>query len=106
MNDICENKHQQNAESVAANPGKESKQRDRIRVYQIVLDKSGITSKEIAKMMKRPLNCISGRITELKKTGQIMAIGRENGCAKLYASTKVRRNINRIAYQHFKISNA
>tara|TARA_Y100001973_G_C5170452_1_gene318723 strand:+ start:124 stop:444 length:321 start_codon:yes stop_codon:yes gene_type:complete len=106
MNDICENKHQQNAESVAANPGKESKQRDRFRVYKIVLDKSGITSKEIAAIMKRPLNCISGRITELKKNGRIMAIGRENGCAKLYASTKVRRNISRTAYQHIKISNA
>jgi len=105
MNDICENKHQQNAESVAANPGKESKQKDRIRVYQIVLDKSGITSKEIAKIMKRPLNCISGRITELKKTGQIMAIGRKNGCAKLYAQSRVRKNASRISFQRILSNN-
>ena len=105
MNDICENKHQQNAESVAANPGKESKQKDRIRVYQIVLDKSGITSKEIAKIMKRPLNCISGRITELKKTGQIMAIGRKNGCAKLYAQSRVRKNVSRISFQRILSNN-
>ena len=85
MNDICENKHKQNAESIAANPIKEKKQKDRFRVLEIVVDNEGVTSKEIAYIMERPLNCISGRITELKKSGHIIPIGRQDGCAKLYA---------------------
>ena len=84
--DICENRHTGNAESVIANPVESSKTKDRYRVHEIILSRNGITSKGIAEIMDRPLNCISGRISELKRMGEVEAIGRENGCAKLYAT--------------------
>lgn len=84
-NDICENKHQQNAESIEANPNVSKKYKDRRRVFQIILKTyRGITSKEIAEKMGRPLNCISGRISELKRDGSIEVIGRRDGCAVLH----------------------
>lgn len=84
--DICENRHTGNAESVRANPVESSKTKDRYRVHEIILSRNGITSKGIAEIMDRPLNCISGRISELKRMGEVEAIGRENGCAILHAT--------------------
>jgi|TARA_R100001463_G_scaffold2960_3_gene12256 predicted transcriptional regulator len=82
--DICENKHQQNAESIEANPSIRKKNIDRSRVFQIIKKTyGGITSKEIAEKIGRPLNCISGRISELKRDGRIEVVGRRDGCAIL-----------------------
>lgn len=84
--DICENRHTGNAESVRANPLEFYKTKDRYRVHEIIQSRNGITSKGIAEIMGRPLNCISGRISELKQAGEVEAIGRENGCAILHAT--------------------
>lgn len=84
LEDICENRHRGNAESEAANPTPESKQIQRFEVWSIIARDKGVTSKEIADEMGRPLNCISGRISELKKQKMIAADGRRDGCAILY----------------------
>ena len=82
--DICENKHQQNAESIEANPATEDKAKDQKKVYEIICNHKGITSKGIAERMDKPLNCISGRISELKRINVIEGIGRRDGCAILH----------------------
>ena len=84
QNDICQNRHQGNSESMAANPASVVKQRDRSKVYEIIKLSSGITSKEIAEQMKRRLNCISGRISELKQAGLVTIWGRRDACGILY----------------------
>jgi len=71
---------------MAANPSSIIKQRDRAKVYEIIKRSSGITSKEIAKQMNRRLNCISGRISELKQTELVMVKGRRDACGVLHSS--------------------
>ena len=83
--DICQNRHRDNAESIAVNPAIAVKFTDRSIVYDIIQASKGVTSKEIARQMGRRLNCISGRISELKRAGLIRVVGRRNDCGILYA---------------------
>tara|TARA_B100000686_G_scaffold354426_1_gene464605 strand:- start:3031 stop:3387 length:357 start_codon:yes stop_codon:yes gene_type:complete len=81
--DICANRHNGNAESINADPAESIKTRSRREVFRLINQHDGITSKEIAKQMGRRLNCISGRISELKKQGLVEVRGRRNACAVL-----------------------
>jgi len=81
--DICERKHGGNAESIAANPSQAAKTIGRQEVMN-TLGYSWLTSKEIASLMGKDLNCISGRISELKALGMVEKTGvRRGGCAEL-----------------------
>ena len=84
QNDICQNRHKGNANSVRVNPSAAFKKWDRAKVYEIINNSFGITSKEIAKLMDRRLNCISGRISELKQDGLVVVDGRRDGCGVLH----------------------
>ena len=82
--DICRTKHRGNAQSNAANPAKFSKQRDRSLVYELIRDSAGITSKEIAEVLGRPLHTFSGRISELKRDQRIAVRGARDGAGILF----------------------
>jgi|TARA_R100001530_G_scaffold74160_1_gene52204 predicted HTH transcriptional regulator len=78
--DVCQARHQGNIASIDANPDSTDKQRDREMVLEIISKSQGVTSKEIAEQMGRRLNCISGRISELKQSDLISVGGRRGGC--------------------------
>ena len=83
-NDICQNRHKGNTNSARVNPSAAFKKRDRAKVYEIIKRSFGITSKEIAELMHRRLNCISGRISELKQAGLVVVDGRRGDCGILH----------------------
>ena len=88
--DICTNKHGFNEQSVEANK-KVMKQRDKRTVLNFIASQGRGHSKEIARYMSKPLNCISGRLSELKADGIIIDTGlREEGCA-IYELNKIER---------------
>jgi len=82
MKDITKNKHKGNAESNTAFAAIENelttRQNDVLTAFQ---DMPYATSKEVAFWLNKPLNVISGRITELKRMGRIKQLGRRDGCA-------------------------
>lgn len=78
--DVCDARHQGNAASIDANPDSSDKQRDRELVLKIINNSLGVTSKEIAEQMGKSLNCISGRISELKRSDLIEVFGRRDKC--------------------------
>lgn len=81
MNDICINRHQGNAQSLIANK-RVQKERDRATVLAIIIKTGKSHSKEIARLMNKQLNQISGRISELKANEIIEETGeRIDGCA-------------------------
>jgi predicted transcriptional regulator len=45
-------------------------------VYKCLLENGVMTSKQIAKKLNKPLNTISGRITELINMGMVKVVGR------------------------------
>lgn len=83
--DVCERKHGGNAESQAAFERlsehlTESRQ-DVLFAVSKKLD-GGATSKEVADALGKPLNAISGRLTELAREGWIERTGeRRDGAA-------------------------
>lgn len=80
--DVCENRHKGNSESIAAH-AKVDKTRGQIEVIE-ALKFCPRTSKELAEYLNRPLNAISGRLSELKMLGIIEATGeRRAGAAEL-----------------------
>lgn len=80
IDDICSNRHQGNEQSRRANPTANSKQRSRLAVLEVIREFGGATVKEIAAELDTLPNCISGRITELKRDGKIITRGRRNRC--------------------------
>lgn len=83
VDDITANKHHSHPASVAANETVD-KSRDRKRVLDFIRLRGVTHSKEIARGLDKPLNLVSGRISELKKAGVIQETGeREDGCALL-----------------------
>jgi len=80
IDDICSNRHQGNEHSRRANPDSKSKQRSRLAVLEVIREFGGATVKEIAAELDTLPNCISGRITELKREGMIITRGRRNRC--------------------------
>src|SRR3954466_11359493 len=75
--DICANRHRGNAESVQANPGALSKAERRALVLRTIAKHGshGATCDEIAVELKTTPNCVSGRLTELRKDFRIMRKG-------------------------------
>ena len=85
ISDVCWNRHRGNPQSIEANPAMRNKRRDRAWVYEIIRCSKGVTSKEIANQMGRQLNCISGRISELKRDGMVKVNGSRDGCGVIVA---------------------
>lgn len=88
--DICRNKHGGIDTSVEANAAVR-KARDRELIYGYIKESKhyGHTLDELSVLLNRPPNAISGRITELKAIGKIVASDRRRatrtGCnARVY----------------------
>lgn len=81
--DVTARKHGGNPESVAAHERvKPHKLLDRERVLSWVSGSRGVTAKDVARIMGRQLNSISGRFSELAAEGLITRTGeRREGCA-------------------------
>ncbi len=78
--DICANRHKQADTSVEANKTVK-KARDREAVFTTLSVLKRGTLKDIAKVMCRTINEISGRLTELHKDGRIQITkDRRDGC--------------------------
>ncbi len=80
--DICETRHGGNAHSVAANK-RADKLADRQAIIEFLRAHGKGYSKEIARAMKKPLNALSGRFSELKRDNVIEIIPNVSaeGCA-------------------------
>lgn len=78
--DICANRHKNNPASVEANR-KVDKSKDRAAVLAVV-ERLGMSySKEIARELGKPLNAISGRLSELKALGLLHVLDeKREGC--------------------------
>jgi hypothetical protein len=82
--DICENRHRGAETSVAANKlASRSKAYWRGRIFNLIREagQNGLTAKEAAGALGKPLNCISGRFSELAKDALIFKCGRRDGAA-------------------------
>lgn len=78
--DICSRRHGGNAESTVANrKAAPSKAAQRQRVLEACKGE-GITCRELAERWGVGMNQISGRFTELKRTGTIFKVGTRAGC--------------------------
>ena len=71
--DICRNRHQGTATSILADK-RVAKANDRRLVLGYIHEAGmyGHTLDEIAVLLNRGVNCLSGRLTELRKRGQIL----------------------------------
>ena len=79
--DVCFNKHQGNEQSITANKSV-NKDNDRALVLKFITEHQTAYSKQIARYLGKQLNCISGRLTELKADNLIIETGdRKEGCA-------------------------
>lgn len=73
--DICANRHRGDRESIAARE-RVSVERDRSTVLNLIAGApNGMTLDEIAVALQRSPNCLSGRVTELRANGLIVASG-------------------------------
>ena len=82
--DICAARHHGNGESVAANPAPEAKRAMHRAILALFESRPYLTSKQIAYAVGRPLNSISGRLSELLAMGLIERTGaRADGAAVL-----------------------
>jgi len=72
---------------ITANPTLYRKRDEILEIVEVMMMcewVGGVTSKQIAKTLQRPLRCISGRISELLAAGVIERTGeRWEGCAML-----------------------
>lgn len=90
LDDICRNKHHDDPESVAAHKTGD-KLRDRMLAFEFIRSRGehGATADEFAASIDRQLNQVSGRFSELKRDGKIVASGekrptRNGSAAKVY----------------------
>lgn len=83
--DICIGRHRDSAASVEANArANQSKSAVRAEIFRIAESLGVFTSKDIAERLGKPINTISGRITELKMLGYFRETElRRDGCALL-----------------------
>lgn len=79
--DICAHRHHGAQASVEANPGPGSKRATHGRILAILAQRT-MTSKELAAHLGTPLNCLSGRLSELLAMGEIERTGdrRDGAC--------------------------
>lgn len=84
--DVCYKKHKGNSNSKAANPTKERKSVVQDKIVQL-LSRKRMTGKEIAEILGKPFNAISGRFSELKALKRIRGTGvRKDGSELLEAA--------------------
>lgn len=85
--DVCERKHGGNARSIEARARTNVTGR-RKQVYDFIVrcKEAGATSHEISQALNLPMHVISGRISELKLIGRVMAVGERNGADILRAT--------------------
>lgn len=90
MRDITSGKHKGNpASNSAFERGQSSHEAAKQRVYEMIADSKGITSKEIAERLGWALHTFSGRISQLKAAGKIVGTGeRRDGAEVLVAVRK------------------
>ena len=70
MKDICRNKYGDNQESAAAfETIKLTRAESRMQVLIALREHGGLTCKELAALMGKPMHAVSGRISELKAMG-------------------------------------
>ena len=72
--DICINRHRRSDTSMLADK-RVAKGKDREQVFAYIKEAGayGHTLDEVSVLLDRPCNCISGRFSELKKAGRIVA---------------------------------
>lgn len=87
FDDICIARHGDSAVSNDANRrARESKSKVRAAIYALICALPDATSKELAAKLDKPVNAISGRISELKAAGLVReTVFRRGGCAVLKA---------------------
>jgi len=84
--DITYRKHKGNASSKAANPRQSSKALVQGQILELLQVNKRLTGKEIALMLGKPFNAISGRFSELKALSKIRGTGiRKDGSELLEA---------------------
>ena len=82
--DICAARHHGSPESAAANPAPEAKRAMHRTILALFDQRPYWTSKQIAYAVGRPLNSISGRLSELMAMGLLERTGaRMDGAAVL-----------------------
>lgn len=88
--DITKSRHKNNPASNAAfERGQSSHEAAKQRVYELIAESQGITSKEIAERLGWSLHTFSGRISQLKAAGFIRGTGeRRYGAEVLVAVRK------------------
>jgi len=69
--DVTYRKHKGNANSKAANPKLSSKAITQAQILELLAVNKRLTGKEIAVMLGKPFNAISGRFSELKAAEKI-----------------------------------
>lgn len=78
--DVCAGKHQGNEQSETANKNV-NKDADRAYILKFITEHKTAYLKQIARVMGKQLNQISGRLTELKADNLIVDTGaRQEGC--------------------------
>lgn len=81
--DVCFSRHKGSPESVDANK-RVDKTKGQQEVLTLLSRGAWLTSKEIAALLNKPLNAVSGRLSELRAMGKIEKTGeRRCGAAVL-----------------------
>lgn len=73
--DICQRRHKGNVASKAANPKQSHKKEMHEKILELLRVNQRLTAKELAIMIGKPFNAISGRFSELKALKQIRGTG-------------------------------
>ena len=73
--DITSRRHKNNPSSRAANPKQSSKAIIQGQILELLQVNKRLTGKEIALMLGKPFNAISGRFSELKAMAKIRGTG-------------------------------
>jgi hypothetical protein len=89
--DITANKHRGNAQSQAAHRrGRSNREAQRLQVLELIKDSyNGLSMKEVAALMDCPFNTVSGRGSELKKSGLVEPTGETRDGSAVLQATKV-----------------
>lgn len=95
MSDITANRHKNNPASVQAwERGHSSHEAAKQRVYELIADSQGITSKEIAQKLGWALHTFSGRISQLKASGFIRGTGERRMGAEILVAVRVPKQLS------------
>ena len=93
LNDICARRHRGNENSKAANASIRNRAERQLQILRVIRSQNGATVKEIARELGTQAHCISGRISELKASGDIFVDGRRDGCGINFANNTESRSL-------------